>query len=95
MTKKQLQGVYARYLRSEDCELWNVYNSFSSYKAVAFNWCKDMQRKDKGTRGRIIGYNCTAFTYGYTFEDKETGELRFRFITKDNVYTLDNLGAIA
>ena len=67
--------------QSEADQLYKVYGKYSANKAKAFEYCKELMYKMDGERLRIISHNTFIFTAGFRFIDKETGVIRFMFIT--------------
>lgn len=63
--------------------LEDVYNSYSSAKRSAYNYCKKLQEKYNGYQGRITSHNCMVFTYEFYFGHSETGEVMHAVITRD------------
>lgn len=76
-----LEANYRTYLNSDATELWDVYGSFSTNKARAFNSCKELCKSLDGENLKIISHNCHIFTAGFTFFNNETGAQSFAFIT--------------
>lgn len=74
---------YTQYLNSTDYNLWDVYGTFSQNKIRAFESCRQLMFRLGGHDLRILSHNSQAFTVGFEFVDKETGVLRFAYITKD------------
>ena len=73
---------YTDYIRSNASDLSDVYGRYSTAKAVAWNYCKDLMAKHDGWGLRIISHNGFMFTAGFEFSDPETGVLKFMYITK-------------
>lgn len=83
---KKISGFYNSYLNSAATELSDVYKSWSSDKASAYKRCKEECETNNGEGFRIVSANVYQFTCGYTYPSPETGELRFRYYTANNVY---------
>ena len=79
--EKTAQSNIKAWERSTEFNLWNAYESFSSKKQRAFDYCKELQYKYGGHDLKIISHNTFIFTAGFAFEDKETGACKFMFIT--------------
>lgn len=73
---------YEDYKRSNATDLSDVYGRYSTAKARAWNYCKDLMRQHEGWGLRIITHNGFMFTAGFEFTDPETGVLMFMYITK-------------
>lgn len=79
---KQIHDAYKRYRNSSATTLYDVYGSYSSAKARAYDYCKELMYKYNGERFRIIGANCMTFSAGFEFIDND-GVACFCWITKD------------
>lgn len=73
---------YTDYIYSNATNLSDVYGRYSTAKARAWNYCKDLMRQHEGWGLRIISHNTRMFTAGFLFTDPETGVLMFMYITK-------------
>lgn len=79
---KQMQNAYKRYLTSRYYNnLYNCYNNPSYNKVRALEYCNELCNELNGYNLKIIGYNCTQFSVGFTFEQDD--KLCFGYITKD------------
>lgn len=74
---------YEDYKRATASELWEVYGRFSRAKINALDYCKSLKFKMNGRNGRIISANTFQFSYGFEYDDPDTGALCFAYITKD------------
>lgn len=82
-TRKRIAlSRYEDYKRSNATDLSDVYGRYSTAKAVAWNYCKELMAKNDGWGLRIISHNGFMFTAGFEFSDPETGVLKFMYITK-------------
>ena len=82
MTKaevKQVKNVYPVYQKSRYTDLWQVYESASSGKRNAWEYCKKLCYSQQGIGLKIISYNTYTFTAGFVFE--EDGVNKFMYIT--------------
>lgn len=77
------QAHTGQWMKSNNTELYQVYGSYSVYKARAFEYCKALMHDLNGYGLRILSFNSQAFTVGFEFADPETGEAMFAYITKD------------
>lgn len=77
------QAHIGSWMKSNKVELWQVYGSYSVYKARAFEYCKELMHDLNGYGLRILSFNSQAFTVGFMFFDAETGDEMFAYITKD------------
>lgn len=85
---QQIKSSYEMYKRcTNGTNLFNVYNSFSSRKYNALEYCKKLMLQYDGTNGQILTSNTFAFTFGFTgkITDEKTGETKkaYFYITKD------------
>ena len=74
---------FDRWLNSNAYRLEDVYNSYSVFKARAYQYCKELMWDLQGWGLKILSANSQAFTVGFEFVDPETSELMFAYITKD------------
>ena len=86
---KKISGFYNSYLNSAATELSDVYKSWNSDKAKAYKKCREEFVRNKGEYFRIVSANTYQFTCGYRYPDPETGVLRFRYHTANNVYDVE------
>ena len=70
-----------RYNDSRASELFHVYGKYSTAKARAFDYCRNLMNKLDGWGLKILSYNTFMFTAGFLFVDKETGVTKFMYIT--------------
>lgn len=84
MTKKQKQMLWA-VTHSDKESLYDVYNTFSRAKYIAFYNCiHEMCRKD-GFNLRITSANTYAFSCGFLYYDEDK-HLRCRYYTSQKTY---------
>ena len=83
--KKQVKEKYNDYKKSNNCTLYDVYNTFSHAKAKAFQYCVDLCNQYNGELLKIVSYNQNMFTCGFTYTN-DNGEKMFVYITKANDY---------
>lgn len=89
---KQERAAFAhviQYERSTNYSLDDCYGRYSSAKIAAWQYCVDLCRKYDGYNLKIITYNCMMFTAGFTYEDAETGVVKFMYITRDYDVSID------
>lgn len=79
---KQIHEAYKRYRNSSATTLCDVYGSYSSAKARAYDYCLDLYRKYNGRGFRIVSANAMTFSVGFEFIDND-GVACFCWITKD------------
>ena len=79
---KQIHEAYRRYRNSNATTLCDVYGSYSSAKARAYDYCKELMHKYDGWGFRIFGKNCMTFSAGFEFIDAD-GVACFCWITRD------------
>lgn len=73
---------YPYYQQSCASDLSDVYGSYSTAKAQAWRYCKDLMEKHNGWGLRVISHNVFMFTAGFMFRDPDTDALKFMYITK-------------
>ena len=78
--KRQALAHYEAYQRSTAYELHHVYGSYSSAKAQAWKYCRELMNKKNGYGLKVISANGWMFTAGFLFE--EDGKEMFMYITK-------------
>jgi len=61
--------------------LSDVYGKYSANKCRAFSYCKELCYQYDGSDLKIISHNVYIFTAGFQFIDKDTGVIKFMFIT--------------
>ncbi len=84
MTKKQEQ-MFRAVTHSNNESLYDVYNTFSRAKYMAFDNCiYEMRRKD-GFNLRITSSNTFSFSCGFLYYD-EDNHLHCRYYTSQNTY---------
>lgn len=86
---KKAMGIINSYDNAYVRDLGGCYDTWSSAKQHAFNYCLELMSKLGGFDGRIMSWNTFSFTYGFQFVDKETGELKLAYITKDYDYVIE------
>ena len=70
-----------QYIRSNATSLDDVYGRYSRAKVNAWNYCIDLCIRLNGHNLKIVSFNQNIFTAGFIFADKETGVLKFMYIT--------------
>lgn len=81
-TAKIIKSAYYNFAKSTDTELWQVYGTFSYYKAKAMEYCKQLAQKYNAvTPCYILGHNSQTFSVG--FEGMHGNRPAFFYITKD------------
>lgn len=71
---------------SENYDIFQAYKSPSREKQEAWEYCKNLCKKQKGSNLKIIGKNCFFFSAGFFYLD-ENGKERFMHITKSADYS--------
>ena len=84
MTIKQQERNAKAHIRNYDrstaTSLSDVYGRFSTAKARAWEYCKDLCATSNGWGLKVISHNTNFFSAGFLFTDPETGVVRFMFI---------------
>ena len=76
------RSAYNRYRElGEHRAIYDVYSSYSYKKLRAWDYCKDLCARHEGWGLKVISHNTFIFTAGFYFTDKDTGVLRFMYIT--------------
>ena len=80
-TTKNIKNAHNQYYKSNLYTLYDCYTNHSHNKKQAFDYCRALMNKYNGRQGRIIGYNCMVFSYGFigTINNRPA----FFYITKD------------
>ena len=81
---KRMKEAYERYLNSNNYNLYYVYNYFSSAKAEAWEYCKELCKDYGGSDLKVIGANSNFFSAGFTFTEDDID--KFMFITHGGNY---------
>lgn len=77
---KQDEAIVRSYNRSSKSNLWDCYDSFSSKKRSAWEYCENLMYKHNGYGLKVISANGWMFTAGFMFE--EDGKNYLMYITK-------------
>lgn len=89
MTKKQM-GMFNRYyhatMRGAKTELWQVYDSYSSAKQKAMDYCKQLQYRLNGYAGTIVGASSHFFSYAFRYYDADLKKECLCYCTHANDY---------
>ena len=87
MNKRHSQ-IYRAWENSRDYSLDHCFNSYSTAKARAWEYCEKLFHKYDGYGLKVISHNGWIFTAGFEFADPETGEIKFMYITpsKDEIF---------
>ena len=80
MTQRQSQMVNS-YRRATATDLHGIYTTYSSKKAKAFEYCKELMKEHNGSDLRVIGGSSYSFSAGFKFTDDE-GNKCIMYITK-------------
>ena len=68
MTKRQ-RAIVNSYYKSTITELGECYHTFSERKRQAYKDCLHQYLEDDGQYFRIVSYNTSIFTVGYTIDN--------------------------
>jgi len=85
----QAIGHIRSWKRSNAKDLNDVYGEFSSAKYIAWKHCEHACKVLNGTDLKVITHNSCTFTAGFQFIDKETGVIRFMYISPTFKYIVD------
>lgn len=88
MTNKHA-GFYDRYKRAEMTSLSEAYKNPSYYKTRAYEAIIGEMRELGGMNPRITSNNCHFFSMAFEYPCPETGILRLRYYTGQNVYDFE------
>lgn len=89
MTKRN-KGIIEAYRRSTDYGLYDVYSSFSSAKAKAWEYCKNLMAINNGRGLKVISANGFMFTAGFLFEENGVEYLMYITKTADTAIRLES-----
>ena len=78
--KTALSNIKA-WSNSTASQLHDVYGRYSHNKVKAFKHCEYLCRLYDGSDLKIISHNTFIFTAGFQFIDKDTGVIKFMYIT--------------
>ena len=70
---------------SNNCELYDVYKTYSQDKLNAFNVCMRDCARVSGFNFRITSANTFSFSCGFLYYDDDS-HLRCRYYTSQNIY---------
>jgi hypothetical protein len=85
MTLKQRQNTaranISAWRNSNYTDLNSAYDRCSKDKRDAWEYCVDLCRRKNGTGLKVISRNSYRFTAGFEFDNPDTGELMFMYIS--------------
>lgn len=80
--RSRARGAYfSYYINGTMTSLYDAYKSFSPAKVQAWDYCRRLCYERGGHGLKVLTANTFRFTAGFTFEDRETGECKFMYIT--------------
>ena len=79
--ERQARKHYKAWERSEDYTIEHVYKSYSWAKLQAWRYCEAKMCELNGYGLKVITHNRMVFTAGFEYQDGDTGEARFYYIT--------------
>lgn len=79
--RRMAKGNIESWKRSADYSLDSAYGRYSSAKANAWKYCRELCAKYEGRGLKVISHNTYMFTAGFEYDNIETGEVMFMFIT--------------
>lgn len=79
--RRMAKGNIDSYNRSGYHDIYEAYDRPSSNKVSAWKYCQNKCSSYNGRGLKIISRNTYTFTAGFEFDNPETGELMFMFIT--------------
>ena len=82
---------YRCYEMSSDYDISDAYTSYSTEKARAWRYCKDLCDRMNGYGLKVIHHNTFIFTAGFESVDPDTGVVQFTYITPNYDITIDAL----
>ena len=80
--REMMEAKHRDWENSTATELYHVYTKFSSAKAKAMEYCRNLMYALNGSGLRIISFNDQTFSVGFEYPDPETGAMCFAYITK-------------
>jgi len=69
------------YNYSTNYSIYDAYERPSRKKVNAWDYCKKLCEKYKGSNLKVVSFNTFIFTAGFTFTDPETKEEMYMHIT--------------
>lgn len=84
---QRAKSIYEAFMRSYDCDLRDVYGSFSRAKENAMEYCRARERECQSVDGVITSYCIMQFTYSFSCKD-ENGDFWLIHITKSHDYAI-------
>lgn len=84
-----MMQLYDVWKHSRAYSLSDVYGRYSKAKENAFAKCRELMESYEGWGLRIVSANGWQFSAGFEYTDKETGVVRFAYITKEYVRVMD------
>lgn len=85
MTKKN-RSILTSYLMSDKRNLNDAYASYSTKKAAAWEYCKELCKEKNGRCLKVIGANSNFFSAGFLYE--EDGFEKLMYITHGGDYPI-------
>ena len=79
--ERRTKRAIFEYENSYYNDIHDAYVKPSTAKLMAWEHCKRLERDYKGWGLAVVSKNTSVFTAGFLFEDKNTGVVKFMYIT--------------
>ena len=91
MTKNEMmmRANIKAYDNSTDYSIFHTYNKPSSRKIGAFEHCIEIMHRYGGRALKVVHHNCFVFSAAFLFDDPDTGEIKFAYITPSKLTICD------
>lgn len=87
--KRTARGNYGTWNTSDMFDISQAYGRYSTAKARAWNYCRELCDSMNGYGLKVINHNPFTFTAGFESVDPETGVILFTYITPNYDITID------
>lgn len=77
------------YDESTEYSIFNAYKNPSPRKVGAFEHCLDIMHRYGGRALKVVRHNCFVFSAAFLFDDPNTGEIKFAYITPSRLTICD------
>ena len=79
--EKLARQNFKAWQQSSATELSDIYGKYSTRKISAWRNCRYLCQDYDGWNLKLVNHNSFVFTAGFEYVDKETGVLKFMYIT--------------
>ena len=91
MTRKEMmiRADIQAYDNSTDYSIFHAYKNPSPRKVGAFEHCIEIMHRYGGRALKVVRHNCFVFSAAFLFDDPDTGEIKFAYITPSKLTICD------